>query len=524
MSDNKVSNDKFMYNPLTNYLYNPMSHSMKTPLIRDTFWSYLFYSIDWRMIIKKIFNIESVIIISFLTLIKLVLSNIHFINYYFTKDKKAQINLSFVINNINMNTINKDLIFQKYSAIVNYIKMKNIDRVKFVTDSNGKLTLLDDNSEIKIGKNLLIDSEYKNNSAGANINISYKILLYSYKYKIHTLHNFINKCMKILYGDDFKKKNNTLFYFKFNNIGQLNNNIIYEENNFETNKSFKNIFFEEKETILKKLDLFMNNSDWYKNKGLPHTLGLILYGPPGTGKTSCIKAIAKYCSRNIIDIPLSKIRTSNELRLLFNDKKLNNKEIPLNKRIYIFEDIDCILNIVGHRNNNDNNNNNKNNDNKNLLNVINNMAQDDLKHLNKFIEKNTDPEFTLDELLNIMDGIVEPAGRIIIMTTNRYEKLDKALIRPGRIDCHILLDNCSTKIIIQIIEHFYSTKINDERYIKLITKLTKYEDQYVWSPAKITQICNFYKDDDKYLEKIINNMIENFTNEKELLQYFNYKS
>ena len=180
-----------------------------------------------------------------------------------------------------------------------------------------------------------------------------------------------------------------------------------------------------------------------------------------------------------------------------------------------------MLNIVGNRNNNDNNNDNKN---KNLFNVINNMAQDDLKNLNKLIEKNTEPDYSLDTLLNLIDGIVEPEGRIIIMTTNRYEMLDKALIRPGRFDCHILLDNCSTKIIIQIIEHFYNTRINDERYIKLLTNLTKYEEQNVWSPAKIIQICNLYKDDNKYLDKIINYMIENFVIEKELLIYFNNKS
>jgi hypothetical protein len=520
MTDDKVNDRMFMYNnPLTNYLYNPMHHLMKMPLTKETFASYLFYSIDWKSIIGKIFNIESIIIVTFLTLIKLVLSNIHIINHHFTKDKKSQINLSFVINNVNMNSINKDVIFQKYSAIVNYIKIKNIERIKFATDINGNLTLLDDNCEIKIGDYLLIDSEIKNCSSGANINISYKLLLYSYKYKIHTLHNFINKCMKILYGKEYDKKNDIQYYFKFNNISQMNNNVIYDEYNFATNKDFKNIFFEEKDKIINKLDLFINNSNWYKNKGLPHTLGIILYGPPGTGKTSCIKAIAKYCSRNIIDVPLSKIKTCNELRLIFNDKKLNNKDIPLNKRIYIFEDIDCMLNIVGNRNDIDNDNKNKN-----LFNVMNNMAPEDLKNLNKLIEKNNEPDYSLDTLLNLIDGIVEPEGRIIIMTTNRYEMLDKALIRPGRFDCHILLDNCSTIIIIQIIEHFYNTKIKDERYIKLLTNLTKYEDKYVWSPAKIIQICNLYKDEKKYLDKIINYMIENFIIEKELLNYFNSKS
>ena len=46
--------------------------------------------------------------------------------------------------------------------------------------------------------------------------------------------------------------------------------------------------------------------------------------------------------------------------------------------------------------------------------------------------------------------------------------------------------------------------------MNLLTNLTKYEDKYVWSPAKIIQICNLYKDEQNYLEKIINYMIVNF--------------
>jgi chaperone BCS1 len=393
------------------------------------------------------------------------------------------------------------------------MKLKNICRVKYTTDMNGKLTLLDDNNEINICDNIFIDSEVKNSSSGANINITYKLLIYSYKYKIHALHKFIDKCMKLLYGKKHMQPTNIQYYFKFNNVSQMNNNIIYDEYNFISNKNFKNIFFEEKNKLINNLNLFMHNEKWYKEKGLPHSLGIILHGPPGTGKTSCIKAMAKFCSRHIIDIPLSKIKTSNELRLLFNDKKLNNKDIPLNQRIYVFEDIDCMLNIVGNRSENDNKN-------KNLLNIISNTPHDELKTLNKLIEKNIEPEYNLDTLLNLIDGLVEADGRILIMTTNRYELLDKALIRPGRFDSHILLDNCSLTIMIEIIEHFYNIKITDSRYINLLTKLATFEERNIWSPARIIQICNLYKDDTKYIEMIINYMIENYQKEKELLDYF----
>lgn len=42
-------------------------------------------------------------------------------------------------------------------------------------------------------------------------------------------------------------------------------------------------------------------------------------------------------------------------------------------------------------------------------------------------------------LLNVLDGVVDTPGRIVIMTTNHPEALDAALIRPGRIDKKVYL-------------------------------------------------------------------------------------
>jgi len=44
-------------------------------------------------------------------------------------------------------------------------------------------------------------------------------------------------------------------------------------------------------------------------------------------------------------------------------------------------------------------------------------------------------------LLNALDGVRSQEGRILFMTTNHREKLDPALLRPGRADYHVLLDN-----------------------------------------------------------------------------------
>ncbi|KAJ5474112.1 hypothetical protein N7475_003678 [Penicillium sp. IBT 31633x] len=65
-------------------------------------------------------------------------------------------------------------------------------------------------------------------------------------------------------------------------------------------------------------------------------------------------------------------------------------------------------------------------------------------------ENNSSSEVTLSGLLNVLDGVSSQEGRVLVMTTNHIEHLDKALIRPGRIDkkVHFKLadENISTQL------------------------------------------------------------------------------
>jgi chaperone BCS1 len=52
---------------------------------------------------------------------------------------------------------------------------------------------------------------------------------------------------------------------------------------------------------------------------------------------------------------------------------------------------------------------------------------------------------TLSGLLNFIDGLWSSCGdeRIIVFTTNHKEKLDSALLRPGRMDVHVHMSYCT---------------------------------------------------------------------------------
>merc|ERR1719270_972047 len=211
-------------------------------------------------------------------------------------------------------------------------------------------------------------------------------------------------------------------------------------------QSFDNVFYPEKSDIVKRIDFFTNNKDWYKKRGIPYTMGFLFYGDPGCGKTSTIKAIANHTQRHIVSVPLNKIKTAKELLNVFYNTRINSQDIPLEKRLYILEDIDAadLKDTVGERSEKDKVKDEEENDSSNKEDSgvdLNFLGL--LKNTAAFDKKFGVQKLTLAALLEVLDGVMEMEGRMLIITTNYPEKLDKALIRPGRIDMKIKFNKCT---------------------------------------------------------------------------------
>jgi len=202
-------------------------------------------------------------------------------------------------------------------------------------------------------------------------------------------------------------------------------------------KNIENVYIADSTRICSMLKHFVNKTGIYANPNTIHKFGLLLHGPPGTGKTSMIKAISKYLNRSIVYISLKDVQSDKALFEIFikNMYIINGDQtsIPSSNIIYVFEDIDTHISL-GKRTLNKTSINKLLRGKTDNIDNLNNIDIDELDNKAKFRSNSGEYTFTLGGFLNVLDGVVEPENRIIIMTTNCLEKLDPAIYRPGRVN------------------------------------------------------------------------------------------
>lgn len=182
-------------------------------------------------------------------------------------------------------------------------------------------------------------------------------------------------------------------------------------------RPFNSVVLEEglAEKILADVREFMNARTWYLDRGIPYRRGYLLHGPPGTGKTSFVQALAGILDFNIAMISLSQRGLTDDL---LNHLLLN---IPA-RTIVLLEDADA---------------------------AFSNRRQTDS-------DGYSGANVTYSGLLNALDGVASAEERIIFMTTNHIERLDDALIRPGRVDMTLHLGNATEDQMARLWDRFYS--------------------------------------------------------------------
>ena len=387
-------------------------------------------------------------------------------------------------------------------------------RGKLLKKQTNDIFIINQQSSFNITDELLCNISFSNDyteddNKRSKIKIeTIQVEIYSYTLNVDKIIAFLDKIT-----DEYNKyienvRNNKLFIYTYlgNNNTRYNDydsdRIVsqWEECEFNSSRNFGNLFFEYKLDLISKLDFFKNNKSWYLQEGHPYTLGIGLHGPPGTGKTSIIKCIANRLRRNLVIIPLSKIKTQREFSECYFEKiynRQNQNSIGFKDKIIVFEDIDCMCDIVKSRDSNDieivNNKSNeianidKNLDKntKLLSSIYNKINENDNKSNSDSVivnidEKLNNDKITLSYILNVIDGIRETPDRILIITSNYYDKLDKALVRPGRIDITLEMKNASKDIIKSMYNHYYNSMLPDNLYDKI--------EDYKLSPAKIVNM------------------------------------
>jgi len=219
---------------------------------------------------------------------------------------------------------------------------------------------------------------------------------------------------------------------------------------FISNKRLANIFLGRKanDQLTSRLAMFGDRNE-YIRMGSQRALTVLLHGPPGTGKTAIIKALANELNRHIVKVDLGKIQSQEELAEMFHPHRLRIDfgdrvefvYIDMKQRLYVFEEVDLQTDLVHRRKGMNENGDHEYSDEEDSAEDASNSKKRKRVCPECEYEYNEKggPSINMKDILEIMDGLREMEDRVMVITTNRRDILDPAMLRPGRMDIDLLL-------------------------------------------------------------------------------------
>nr|CAD7428995.1 unnamed protein product [Timema monikensis] len=188
--------------------------------------------------------------------------------------------------------------------------------------------------------------------------------------------------------------------------------------------------------------------------GIPYRRGYLLHGPPGCGKSSYITALAGELQFGICVLNLSE-------RGLTDDRLNHLLSVAPQNSIVLLEDVDAAFS----------------------------SREDSMQAKAAYEGLN---RVTFSGLLNCLDGVASTEARILFMTTNYLDRLDPALIRPGRVDLKEYVGHCSHCQLQQMFLRFYRSQEAPSQAVTFANAVVKCGKPI--SPAQVQGYFMFYKD------------------------------
>jgi hypothetical protein len=240
---------------------------------------------------------------------------------------------------------------------------------------------------------------------------------------------------------------------------KADNVALTEIGNVSSKKTFDSLFYPQKGALIQLLEKFQARTLYPSHIPMDNKLGILLYGPPGTGKTGTITAIANMLKKNIVVVNFTQITKCKHLDEILRPDLFKDN-------LFVFDEFDCILDaLVGVGMKGGGGSKEEKNDwGTMLLAAEGDERKEILRMMREGRSYSADSLIDMAYLLQKLDGLVSADDRVIIATTNNPDKINPALLRPGRFDLKLCLGSCTGTMVADILRYYYGGEEGERVY------------------------------------------------------------